>query len=159
MKLCEGQDMFYRLCIGIGALVIGGILFYLAQSFPVKARMWPNFVYVVFFFLPGAALIMQSIKGRALLKHWWENKVPSTKDEKKKTVQGFVIFSMLLICTLLIHFIGFVEVCFLFCLVVTMYMDPKRVKGNLLITVLVTAMILAMKYGFSFVLPSGPLGI
>ncbi len=90
--------------------------------------MWPNFVYVVFFFLPGAALIMQSIKGRALLKHWWENKVPSTKDEKKKTVQGFVIFSMLLSATFDSRD-WIRRVCFLFCLVVTMYMDPKRVKG------------------------------
>jgi putative tricarboxylic transport membrane protein len=158
-KAAEGKDEFTRFIVGLPALLLGLGLLTGTSNFPRLAKIWPMFCFWAFLVAPSVVLLLQAAFKYEKVIGYIKAPDKMTADARKKLLDGFVIFAGLAVCMNIVRLIGFVESTALFALAVTMYMNPKKMWQNVLCAVVIGFAVWAMKVGFAFVLPIGPLGI
>ncbi|GHV35869.1 hypothetical protein FACS1894187_09510 [Synergistales bacterium] len=154
-----GQDALFRLISGFIALSIGCTIIIASWPYAPMARVWPRIVSVTFLIVPGIVLLIMAFRHWSEIALYQKNKPKRTQKQKRNIRDSLVIFLTMLAAFNLTPYIGFIEGCILFSFGITMYMSPKKLLQNLAVTAAIFALLLAMKYGFSFLLPAGPLGL
>jgi putative tricarboxylic transport membrane protein len=158
-KAAEGKDEFTRVAVGIVAIALGAWLLTGMGRFPALAKLWPTICFWSFLITPGVIMLIQAAFGYKKVINYIKAPDKMTSDAKRKLLDGFVIFFGLAFCMNIVRIAGFVESTALFALMVTMYMNRGKLMQNVICALIIGACVWAMKVGFAFVLPVGPLGI
>jgi putative tricarboxylic transport membrane protein len=158
-KPIVGKDEFTRLVVGTVSLLLGFWLLSGMEEFPPLAKLWPSVCYWTFFIVPGVIMLIQAAFGHKKAVGYIKAPNKISADMKKKLKDGYIIFFGLAICMNIVNIVGFVEATAIFALFVTMLMNPQKHAQNVFCALIIGVAVWAMKMGFGFILPMGPLGI